>query len=296
VLNVKLGLNSVTFRNETPVRRIEIAKDLGFDGIEVLGFPQEMTSEGMQETKKALNEIGIEAPLVALGPPLALSGGELAIESQDPDISSKTLEHIKRCIDYTSDLNGELIYVCLEHIKRCIDYTSDLNGELIYVCTTRPKSEFKDQNKALEDTKRFLVELAEYASGNGIKVSIEHSPGSLIDTASFLNSILKELDLDNLGALLDIGHLNMTEEDRAATVMNTEKLFHVHLDNNDGKNDIHTPLNVGTLTEKDFSDFFGALKKRDYDGYISIELLNLQEPMKTLKESVDFVKKIYDSS
>jgi sugar phosphate isomerase/epimerase len=274
VLNVKLGLNSVTFRNETPVRRIEIAKDLGFDGIEVLGFPHEMTSEGMQETKKALNEIGIEAPLVALGPPLALSGGELAIESQDPDISSKTLEHI----------------------KRCIDYTSDLNGELIYVCTTRPKSEFKDQNKALEDTKRFLVELAEYASGNGIKGSIEHSPGSLIDTASFLNSILKELDLDNLGALLDIGHLNMTEEDRAATVMNTEKLFHVHLDNNDGKNDIHTPLNVGTLTEKDFSDFFGALKKRDYDGYISIELLNLQEPMKTLKESVDFVKKIYDSS
>ncbi|MCW4032570.1 MAG: sugar phosphate isomerase/epimerase [Candidatus Bathyarchaeota archaeon] len=271
---MKLGLNSVTFRNETPVRRIEIAKDLGFDGIEVLGFPQEMTSESMQETKKALNEIGIEAPLVALGPPLALSGGELAIESQDPDISSKTLEHI----------------------KRCIDYTSDLNGELIYVCTTRPKSEFKDQNKALEDTKRFLVELAEYASGNGIKVSIEHSPGSLIDTASFLNSILKELDLDNLGALLDIGHLNMTEEDRAATVMNTEKLFHVHLDNNDGKNDIHTPLNVGTLTEKDFSDFFGALKRRDYDGYISIELLNLQEPMKTLKESVDFVKKIYDSS
>ena len=271
---MKLGLNSVTFRNETPVRRIEIAKDLGFDGIEILGFPHEMTSEGMQETKKALNEIGIEAPLVALGPPLALSGGELAIESQDPDISKKTLEHI----------------------KRCIDYTSDLNGELIYVCTTRPRSEFKDQEKALEGTKRFLVELAEYASGNGIKVSIEHSPGSLIDTASFLNDILKELDLDNLGALLDIGHLNMTEEDRAATVMNTEKLFHVHLDNNDGKNDIHTPLNVGTLTEKDFSDFFGALKRRNYDGYISIELLNLQEPMKTLKESVDFVKKIYDSS
>ena len=271
---MKLGINSVTFKDEKPIRRIELSKEIGFKGIEILGFPQEMTLEIITDTRKALKEHDLDAPLVALGPPLALSGGELAIESQDPNVRNSTFEHI----------------------KKCIDCASELGSEMIYVCTTRPKAEFTDQMRALEDTKRFLIECADYASKCGIKVAIEHSPGSLIDKASYLNEILKELNVKNLGALLDIGHLNMTKEDVATTVMNTEKIFHVHLDNNDGKNDVHTPFNVGTLTKNHFIDFINALKQKKYDGYISIELLHLQEPIKTLKENIDYIKEIHDFS
>ena len=200
---MKLGINSVTFKDEKPIRRIELSKEIGFKGIEILGFPREMTLEIITDTRKALKEHDLDAPLVALGPPLALSGGELAIESQDPNVRNSTFEHI----------------------KKCIDCASELGSEMIYVCTTRPKAEFTDQMRALEDTKRFLIECADYASKCGIKVAIEHSPGSLIDKASYLNEILKELNVKNLGALLDIGHLNMTKEDVATTVMNTEKIY-----------------------------------------------------------------------
>ena len=87
----------------------------------------------------------------------------------------------------------------------------------------------------------------------------------------------------------------MTKEDATETIMNTDRLYHVHFDNNDGKNDIHTPLDVGTMPRSEIVKFIKALKQRKYDGYYSIELLNLQNPIKTLKENIEILKEIYES-
>ncbi len=211
---------------------------------------------------------------IALGPPLGLSQGQLCIESKDDIIRERTLEHI----------------------NKGIDCAVELNSEVLYLCTTRPKDEFENKDKALENVKRFFTECADYASERGIKIAVEHAPGSLVDKAAFLNEILEELDMKSLGALFDIGHLNMTKEDPMTIVSNTGKIFLIHLDNNDGRNDIHTPFNIGTLTKEDFLNFLKALKQKNYSGYYSIELLYLQEPIKTLKESKNFIETIYDSA
>ena len=270
---LKLSINSVTFKDETPVRRIELSKEAGFEAIEILGFPKEISPSSIKEIKNSLEKHDLKVSTIALGPPLGLSQGKLCIESEDNKIRERTLEHI----------------------KKCIDYAIELESEIVYVCTTRRKDEFADKEKALVRVKKFLTECADYASERGINIAIEHAPGTLIDKAAFLNEILKELNIRNIGALLDSGHLNMTREDLATTVSSTEKIFHVHLDNNDGKNDIHTPLDIGTLTKKDFLDFTKALKQSNYNGFYSIELLYLQEPVKTLKESINFIRTIYDS-
>ena len=273
VFLLKLSINSVTFKDELPIRRIELSKEAGFDAIEILAFPQEISANNLKEIKNALGKNDLKASTIALGPPLGLSQGKLCIESEDDIVRERTLEHI----------------------KKSIDCAVELDSEIVYVCTTRRKDELGDKEKALENVKRFLTECASYASERGIKIAIEHAPGTLIDKAAFLNEILKELDMENIGALLDSGHLNMTNEDLAAVVSSTEKIFHVHLNNNDGKNDIHTPFNVGTLTKEDFFDFIKALKQKDHAGYYSIELLYLQEPIKTLKDSINFIRTIYDS-
>jgi sugar phosphate isomerase/epimerase len=86
----------------------------------------------------------------------------------------------------------------------------------------------------------------------------------------------------------------MTNEDPTTAIMNTEKLYHVHFDNNDGKNDLHTPLDVGTMPLGNLEKAIKALKLKKYDGYYSLELLNLQNPIKTLKENIQILKEIYN--
>ena len=86
----------------------------------------------------------------------------------------------------------------------------------------------------------------------------------------------------------------MTNEDPTTAIMNTEKLYHVHFDNNDGKNDLHTPLDVGTMPISNLEKAIKALKQKKYDGYYSLELLNLQNPIKTLKENIQILKEIYN--
>ena len=64
--------------------------------------------------------------------------------------------------------------------------------------------------------------------------------------------------------------------------------------NNDVKNDLHTPLDVGTMPISNLEKAIKALKQKKYDGYYSLELLNLQNPIKTLKENIQILKEIYD--
>jgi sugar phosphate isomerase/epimerase len=259
--------------SENPVKRIELSKKAGFDSIEILGFEKELTQEGLREVKNALKKHEMKAITIAGGPPLGLSGGKLLIESDEHAVRERTLNYLKNCVDWANELEASIIYVCL----------------------IRKVDEINDQKIALDNARNLFDKCAEYAEGSGVKFAIEHVPGSLISTSSILNDIINDFDIDSLGALLDIGHVNMSKEDPRESVIQTDKLFHIHLDNNDGKNDIHTPFDVGTLTREDFTNFIKASKDKGYDDYYSIEMLNLQDPMKTLRESINFLRTTYDN-
>jgi len=180
-----------------------------------------------------------------------------------------------------------------QYVKGCVDWANDLGADKIYLVTTTNKSDIADLRKTMELLRDSLVNVCDYAKSSGVKICIEHAPGKLVGEASHLNQVIKEFGIENFGALIDIGHLNMTKEDTMETILKTDKLYHVHFDNNDGKNDIHTPLDVGTMPKVDIVKFVKALKQRGYDGYYSIELLNLQNPIKTLKENVEMLKEIF---
>jgi sugar phosphate isomerase/epimerase len=270
---MKICINPVNFMSENPVKRIELSKKAGFDSIEILGFEKELTQEGLREVKNALKKHEMKATSIAGGPPIALSGGKLLIESDDHVVKERTLNFLKNCVDWANELEANVIYVC--PIKKI--------------------NEINDQKVALDNIHSLFEKIAEYAEGSDIKFAIEHVPGSLIGTSQRLNEVINNFDMPSLGTLLDIGHVNMSKEDPEKSVIQTNKLFHIHLDNNDGKNDIHTPFNVGTLTKEDFINFIRASKNKGYDDYYSIELLNLQEPIKTLKESIEFLRTIYSS-
>ena len=268
---MKIGINTVTFLREKPERRLELSKEAGFEGAEILAYPEELTPDRRGEMKNLMKKLGLEAIIIATGPPIAMSGGKLSLESPDKTIREGTVRYV----------------------KNCVDWANDFGTDNIYLVTPTNKSDIADLGKVMGLLRDSLTEVCDYAKSSGVKICIEHALGKLIGEAHQLNQIIKEFGIGNLGTLLDVGHLNMTKEDTMETVLKTDKLYHVHFDNNDGKNDLHTPLDVGTMPTTDIVKFVRALKQKKYDGYYSIELLNLQNPIKTLKENIAMLKEIY---
>jgi len=270
---LKIGINTVTFLKETPEKRLELSKQAGFEGVEILAYPEELTPERRADTKRLLKKFELEAMMIATGPPTALSGGKLCLESPDKAIRERTVQYV----------------------KDCVEWANDFGTDNVYLVTPTNRSDIPDLQKAVEYLRHSLTDACEYARSSGVKICIEHSPRKLVGEASYLNQLIREFNIENFGALIDVGHLNMSKEDTMETIMKTDRLYHVHFDNNDGKNDIHTPLDVGTMPRSDIVKFIKALKQRKYDGYYSIELLNLQNPIKTLKENIDLLEEIYES-
>jgi sugar phosphate isomerase/epimerase len=269
---LKIGINAATFLKEKPEKRIELGKEAGFDGIEILAYPEELTQEKRANMKKILEKIGLEPMMIGCGPPMALSGGKLCLESPDESIRKNTVDYV----------------------KACADWANDFGTDKVYVVTPTAKIDVNDHVKSLEILHDSLNEACEYAKSSGIKICVENSPGKIVSEASQLNQVIRDFNIENLGALIDVGHLNMTNEDPTTAILNTDKLYHVHFDNNDGKNDLHTPLDVGTMPISNLEKAIKALKQKKYDGYYSLELLNLQNPIKTLKENIQILKEIYD--
>jgi sugar phosphate isomerase/epimerase len=113
----------------------------------------------------------------------------------------------------------------------------------------------------------------EYTRGTGLRVYIE--PAHRFESNQILTlddglRMIREIGDDQLGILLDTGHLHVNGEDLAAGVAKLgSSLGHVDLDDNDASADAHLAPGAGTI---DFAPFVGALKAANYAGYIAVEL------------------------
>ena len=93
--------------------------------------------------------------------------------------------------------------------------------------------------------------------------------------------------------LFDIGHAQMANENPADMIaLAGDRLAYVHLDDNDGENDLHLSLCDGVLTEDVLQSTFTALHSANYTGNMSLELKpDIPEPLDALKRSRTIVLK-----
>jgi sugar phosphate isomerase/epimerase len=109
--------------------------------------------------------------------------------------------------------------------------------------------------------------LADFAAGRMIRLCIEHTPGTALPSAAAALEVLERLGHANLGLLLDIGHCLLSKENPAAVVAQAkDRLFYVHLDDNDGASDLHWPLLKGQLTEDMLQATVDSLATAGYAG------------------------------
>jgi sugar phosphate isomerase/epimerase len=136
--------------------------------------------------------------------------------------------------------------------------------------------------------------LADHARKRMVRLCVEHVPGRALSSAGAVLEWLIAADHPNLFLLLDVGHCQITGE-RPRTVIERAgtRLRYVHLDDNDGKQDLHLPLFAGLLKEDDLADVLSSLGEADYDGALCLELsAQLPQPEDALRQGKEIVEKL----
>lgn len=119
--------------------------------------------------------------------------------------------------------------------------------------------------------------LADFASQRMVKVCVEPIPGRALPTATGTMAWLRDLGHPNLALLLDVGHCFISGENPARVIDQAGPLLgYVHLDDNDGVQDLHWPLLTGRLTEALLRETVVSLHRIGYTGALSLEIANAE--------------------
>ncbi|MFC1671940.1 sugar phosphate isomerase/epimerase family protein, partial [Planctomycetota bacterium] len=101
----------------------------------------------------------------------------------------------------------------------------------------------------------------------GIRVAIENYYEM---TPDLLVEFVDRVESPSLGLCFDIGHWNLYSEASLEDWIRKmgNRLFHIHVHDNDGEADTHFPLDQGNI---DFALFYNLLKQASIDATISVE-------------------------
>ncbi|MGN0589104.1 MAG: sugar phosphate isomerase/epimerase family protein, partial [Ruminiclostridium sp.] len=220
-----------------------MAKDLGFNGIEVRGLGDELqaikarpfTPEKIDKTIEKLTKLGIEIPCLSCGCCLKYA-----------DKKSESLEEIKAYIALAKKLSTPYIRVL---------------GDL----TPAPDGEVDDEVVASS-----LSEAAIEAEKNGVMLLVETN-GVYADTAR-LRKLLDKVGSKAVGALWDMHHpYRYMNENGQTTVDNLGdyiKFIHVKDSVMENGKPVYKLMGQGDMP---IHEMLSSLRKMGYEGYISLE-------------------------
>ena len=245
----------------TEIEILEQVKSLGFRTIDIQ--PQMLRSE---ESLEKFQELGLQVSCVG------------ASFNMPAGASLDVKDEAKR-------------QIAVNHVIDSMAHAQELNASVVYVVP-----EMDDSQDALNAYGNSMRELATRAGSFGLKLCIEHFPGRALATAQQTLQFIREINHPNLYLLLDVGHIQMSQEDPQTVIMDAgQQLGYVHLDDNDGVGDLHWSLLDGVMTEDDLRQTFRALESIQYDGMISLELSpSLSDPSLALQKSKEIVLNLSD--
>ena len=219
----------------------------------------------IQDYKQAIRTlINRYAPRVSLHIPTNLDCG-----AGNAVVRRAVIEEMKKSIAFAAEFNARVLSVHGATIGN-FDYPEFADT---------PVKEFlqevylRKKHSALQATIDMLGETGLYAGQYGCAVALENVllKQEVIHTPEDLLYVLREVKLDNVGALYDCGHANRIGYDNAKFIRELgERLIHVHMNDNDGTCDLHGQIGTGTV---DFRGIFTELKNLHYADTVLVEVM-----------------------
>ena len=173
--------------------------------------------------------------------------------------------------------NGDKL---VENYKKDIEICRKNNIPMVVMHLTSKKVAPKYNEIGLKR----IIEIVNYAKECNIKVAFENTK-----IKGYLEYVIQNLDNDNVGICYDAGHCHVHFDDEFPYEMFKNRIFAVHLHDNDKSDDLHLLPFDGTIN---WQTVIKKLKDCNYDGPVTLEpcyrydYLNL-----TLDE---FYKKAYE--
>lgn len=268
---MKIGVSSYSFQQlisagkETQLSIMQIAKDMGFDGIEFIDLdPPEGVSE--EEYAKQLKEESerLSLPIIAY----TVSANLLRETGLEAEV-----ERIRRKVDIAEILGAK----CLRH-DAAWNVPDDMKS-------------FAGFEQVLPVLIEGCKAVTEYAAEKGITTMIENH-GFFCQDSSKVEKIINGVANPNFGVLLDIGNFCCADENSAIAAGNLARYIkHVHA------KDFHIKSGNGLNPGKGFFKSRGGnylrgsiighgdipvyqclsiIKSSGYDGYVSVEFEGLE--------------------
>ena len=167
--------------------------------------------------------------------------------SPDPKVRAQAVGHFTNLIHYASEIGVQLLLLGL------------LQGKL---------SPSQTYPEARHNIVECLEKCAYQAAKSQVTIGLEPVNHFLLDyhtKSENIIGLIKDLNMPNIGLLLDTYHMNLEEDSIEETLVSAAPwLIHVHF-----ADDNHEIPGKGTLN---FSSFVKSLKEINYQGYVSVEV------------------------
>lgn len=202
------------------------------------------------------------------------------------DLSQKRVRHfMDRSLAIYSKMQPKVLVV---HPGTFSDGGFKLN-KVVHQKAVEMFGEAKVHQLIVDNLRYFAQEAEKY----NLKIAIENIYGgrfySQIDE---LINLVEEINHNNAGYCLDVGHGNIDKIDITQTIERMgKKLFEVHLHDNNGEKDQHLPLGLGIVN---WINVRNALVENNYNGTITYEFYRwpLDDYEKGLTCAVDFWRSV----
>ena len=248
---MKLSLSSFIYFNYPLDEAIRRTAAAGFDGIDIWGgrphaYRRDLSERELATLRRLIRDEGLA---VASFIP-AQFRYPTSLCSLNETIRQDSVRYIQDSIETAAALGSPIVSVCPGHT---------LHGQ--------------SKEDGIERLSESLWAITEFAARHNIRIAIEPADKyetDLLFTCADTLRLIEQLGYKNLGVLLDNGHAYVVDESAADAVrLLGDRLFHVHVDDNDGMRDQHLVPGDGDF---DFPPFIEALRAVGYDGYLAAEL------------------------
>ncbi len=269
---MKFGICNEMFKDWEWKEIVDYVAKLGYDGIEIAPFTfaedvKEISAIKRAEILSAAKQNNLE--IIGLHWLLASPKG-LSISSPDKDIREKTIEYLKDLINFCADLNGKLMI-----------FGSPKQRDIF------PSSTDEETYNYVRDG---FLKILPLAKDKNVTIALEpltKKETNFITTAEDALKMIKEINHPNFKLHLDVKAMSR-EEKSIPEIIASAKDYLVHFHAND-------PNLLGPgFGEVDYRPIREALKKIDYNKYLSVEVFDFSPGPKVIAEkSIAYLKKIF---
>ena len=183
--------------------------------------------------------------------------------------------------------------IAVAEIKKAITLCEFFKAEYVVVhpCVkTFPLTDIDFVKKKMNLIKKSLRTVVDHAMLHEVKVACENpSPHLFGGWASDLLELIMDYPQQYMGICLDTGHANIITDPSAYLTEISERLFTLHVSDNDGTYSAHLPPGAGNIN---WDKFAYTLKDIGYKGIFMLEILG----GKRFENTSEVLKQVFDTT